>query len=115
MWFVLAAILFMFIGRKAGWRLSRTLYRSNSLVAALGAVAWGILIAFCVSGLIEWQHPGYILKWIFGFALGAYVAIPNYGLLNEATLPIESVGRHTLVKQVPFVVYILAEIAIRWV
>jgi hypothetical protein len=37
--------------------------------------------------LIGWLHPNVVIKWIMGFALAAYVAIPNYGLLQESSIP----------------------------
>ena len=115
MWFVLAAIVFMFVGRKLGWWLSRVFfYQSNFVFAVIGVALWGVVVAIGVSWLIEWQHPGTILKWIFGFALGAYVAIPNYGLFSQGTIPPEGQLRHNVVSNLPFVTYVFAEISARW-
>jgi len=116
MWFFFAAIVFMLVARKIGWWLSRAFFyeTKNDGLAITGTVVWGIVVALCISRLIEYQHPGTIMKWIFGFALGAYVAIPNYGLFNASSIPYEAARRHNLISNVPFVTYILAEVAARW-
>ncbi len=56
-----------------------------------------------MSGLIGWLHPNVLLKWILGFALAAYVSIPNYGLVAEATIPEDELARHNMLYVMPFV------------
>jgi hypothetical protein len=86
--FFLAAIFGMFLGRKLGWFFTRSaLYPSPDLVAAILSIGWGILIAMLMTALIRWLHPYWIIKFIFGYFLGAYVAVPNYGLLRRDTAP----------------------------
>jgi hypothetical protein len=54
-----------------------------------------------------WQHPFWLLKYILGFGMGAYVAVPNYGLLNESTIPPEEIRRHERISLLPLWTYIL--------
>jgi hypothetical protein len=114
MWFAFAALVFMLVGRKLGWLVSRAfLYPSPIALSLLGAVVWGVIVGMGISGLIGWLHPGTTLKWIMGFALGAYVAIPNYGLFSESTIPDSDLRRHVMVKSVPLLSYIVTEFATR--
>jgi hypothetical protein len=106
-------IIFMYIGRKIGWGISKSvLYtKSNSMVIVV-CVIWGCAIALSIFGLIRWQEPNLILKIIMGYALGCYVAIPNFGLLNEGTIPTEAKDRHLLISTLPTVAYILAMVVL---
>lgn len=109
--FFIVAIAGMYVGRKTGWRLSRAfLYTSPIATSIVVCVLWGGLIAWLVHMLIMWQQPYWILKWIFGFALGAYVAIPNFGLIAEATVPADGIKRHEVVSHVPLWSYILVSV-----
>lgn len=105
-WFVLAALVFMVVGRMLGWWVSRVfLYSAPRFLAFLGATAWGIAVGFAMSGLIGWLHPGTALRWVLGFALGGYVAVPNYGLFSEATIPAEDMDRHRVISICPLLAY----------
>jgi len=104
--FFLLAIAFLYVGRKVGWALSRGVLYTAPVVAALSAcVVWGVIVALVVHGLIDWQQPGLIVRLVMGYALGAYVSIPNFGLFNEATIPDHAGPRHALVSAVPFALY----------
>ena len=110
--FFLLALIFMFVGRKLGWALSKSLlYTAPLFIALVLATLWGGLVAFGMRELLNWQQPGAILRWLMGYALGAYVAVPNYGLLVPPTIPDKATSRHDLVLNVPAVVYIGASIA----
>lgn len=112
MWFIFAAFVFMMVGRKVGWTLSRgVFYPAPMIVSLIGVVFWGIAVGWSMSGLIGWQHPNALLKWVFGFALAAYVAIPNFGLFNESTIPDEAQSKHTMISSVPLIAYIVTEFA----
>jgi hypothetical protein len=116
MWFafVFAALVFMMIGRQLGWLFSKAfLHRSPIFLSVWGAILWGASVGMAVSGLIGWLHPGTTLRWIMGFALGAYVAIPNYGLFSESTIPDSDLPRHVMIKSVPLLSYVLTEFATR--
>ncbi len=106
--FFFLAFVGMYIGRKVGWILSKAvLYTGSTALILPLCVGWGGLVALLVYGLIEWQQPGLLLKIIMGYALGAYVSIPNFGLLNEATIPDSARLRHTLVSGLPLLTYIV--------
>ena len=110
--FVLFSIVFMYFGRRLGWILSRAfLYSSPSALVIFLCVVWGALVAYLIHLLIGWQQPHWILKCIFGFALGAYVSMPNHGLVAESTIPPDAVKRHELVSLLPLWIYILSSVA----
>jgi hypothetical protein len=112
--FIFAALVFMMIGRKIGWGLSKAfLYTAPVVLSFIGMVIWGIGVGWCMSGLIGWLHPNAVVKWIMGFALAAYVAIPNYGLLQESSIPDEAQMRHALITWVPLIAYVVTEFATR--
>lgn len=111
--FVLLAFMCMYVGRKLGWWLSRSfLYSATTPVAVFACVIWGCLVALMIRGLISWQQPHWILKIIFGFALGAYVAIPNFGLVMESTIPDNTMPRHQLISNVPLLTFIVASVGL---
>jgi len=114
--FVLLAMVYMYCGRRLGWALSkRLLYPIPEPGSVLISIAWGGIIAFAICILIEWQHPNLILRIIFGYMLGAYVAIPNYGLLNEATIPTEEKTKHERLYTWPLLTYIATSLVCAWV
>lgn len=41
-----------------------------------------------------------------GYALGGYVAIPNFGLFLESSIPAATQPRHSLVSTLPLISYI---------
>jgi len=109
--FVLFSIVLMYYGRRLGWLLSRAfLYSSPSTFVVFLCVIWGALVAYLIHLLIGWQQPHWILKWIFGFALGAYVSMPNYGLVAESTIPEHAFKRHELISLLPLSIYILSSV-----
>jgi hypothetical protein len=109
--FTFLAIVGMYVGRKLGWFLSRAvLYSASMAVVVISCIVWGSLVAYGIHSLIVWQHPHWILKTIFGFALGAYVSIPNYGLVVESTIPDHAIRRHELISLLPLWIFILASI-----
>src|SRR5260221_34753 len=109
--FVIIALVGMYPGRRFGWLLSRAvLYSASSAVVIAACIIWGALVAYLIHLLIGWQHPHWILKAIFGFALGCYVAIPNYGLLDESTIPPEAMKTHELISLLPFWIFIFSSV-----
>ncbi len=113
MWFFfLTCVAGLSIGRIIGWTLSRALlYRAPRPILFAVCVLWGGLIAWLLSIAMGRLHPGLILK-VLGFGAGAYVSIPNYGLIREDTIPVKLFPRHQLVSNVPLVAYILTSIGI---
>jgi uncharacterized membrane protein AbrB (regulator of aidB expression) len=114
MWFALASLAFMLLGRKLGWAVSRAiLYPAPIVVSALVSVLWGILVGIGVSWLIGWQQPNTALKWILGFGMGAYVSIPNFGLVNQNTIADFDLPRHFMISNLPMVSFIVTEFLTR--
>jgi hypothetical protein len=110
--FIFVALIFMVIGRYMGWGLSKSfLYGAPIILSFIAAVGWGIAVGWSMSGLLEWLHPNVIFKWSLGFGLAAYVAVPNYGLFHESTIPDQDQPRHMMISWVPMVSYIITEFA----
>lgn len=110
--FFFVAMIFLYIGRKVGWALSRgVLYTASLPTLVLLCVVWGGAVALVVRFGIDAQQPQVVLRWIMGYALGAYVAIPNYGLVDKSTIPDEALVQDTLMTMVPLLTYIAGSIA----
>lgn len=105
--YVVLTLLLLFAGRKIGWVISKYMYTANKGVVVLFGLAWGAAIALSVRFLIDQNQPGIVMRWLMGYALGAYVAIPNYGLLDESTIPAERLPHHVLLKGIPWLWYIV--------
>jgi hypothetical protein len=110
--FVFASLVFMYAGRRLGWALSKGFFYSvPPLLSAIGTIIWGIVVGWGISSLIGWEHPNLIVKWIMGFALGAYVAVPNYGMIQESTIPDSELARHIMISFVSLIAYVVTEFA----
>jgi len=113
--FVLSAIAFMYFGRKLGWAVSKNiLYVSPVSIVFAVCLFWGAGVACGVHALIALMAPNIVLKIILGFLLGAYIAIPNFGLIAESTIPPENMLKHHLISMLPLWIYIFASIALAW-
>ena len=113
--FLTSVFVFMYVGRRTGWTLSRSvLYPAHAGITALVCIGWGIAIAYVIHALIAWQHPNIVVQVIFGFLLGAYVAIPNYGLVAESTIPPHAMPKHNMIYTLPLFAYIASSIAFAW-
>jgi hypothetical protein len=110
--FFLSTLAFMYAERKLGWACSRPLYSAPLSAVVPFGLFWGTTVAGSIRGFVLWQEPGAILRWVMGYALGAYVAIPNFGLLDEATVALEATPRHVLLKAVPLATYVACSIAL---
>src|SRR5882724_234041 len=105
----------MYIGRKIGWALSRSiLYSASTAVTTLLCVGWGIAVASCIHILTALLQPNIIVEVIFGFLLGAYVAVPNYGLLAESSISTGARQKHRMIGTLPVFAYVLTLIALVW-
>jgi hypothetical protein len=69
-------------------------YPAPAVISFINLIGWGVVVAVGMDVLIAWLHPNVVIKWIMGFALAAYVAIPNYGLLQESSIPDDKQMRH---------------------
>ena len=109
--FVIVTLVCSQFGRRLGWALSRRfLYSATWFLVVVASIIWGSLVALLMHGFIVWFHPHWILKWIFGFAQGAYVSVPNFGLLAESTVPEHAMLRHEFISNVPLLIFIIASV-----
>jgi hypothetical protein len=107
-YFTLIALFELVVLRKLGWSLSkRVFYPWPDFAAGLAVGVWGPLIAALV-WLLVWQfHPNLFLEAVFGWALGAYLAVPNYGLFAENSIPDSVQKRHRFVSRWPLFGYLI--------
>ena len=101
----------MYIGRKIGWVLSRSILynpKISHISTALICLLFGILVALLIHLSIYWQHPNIVMSIIFGYILGVYVSIPNYGLLDKSTIPETKKFHHNLIGTTSVLSYIIA-------
>ncbi len=109
--FVIVTLICSQLGRRLGWALSkRFLYFASPLSVVVASIIWGGLVALLMHALIVRYQPHWLLKWIFGFAQGAYVSVPNFGLVAESTIPEHAVLRHEILSNVPLLVFIIASV-----
>jgi hypothetical protein len=112
--FILISLVFMTVGRKVGWGLSKVIfYPAPAVISFINLIGWGVAVAWGMSSLIGWLQPNVVIRWIMGFALAAYVAVPNYGLLQESSIPDDKQMRHRMIACVPLIVYVVTEFALR--
>jgi hypothetical protein len=57
--------------------------------------------------MIQFFNPGLIVALIFGYGMGAYISVRNFGLIVDGSVPPEHQGRHMLISMLPFVAYVL--------
>lgn len=111
--FFFLALVMLCAGRQIGWKLSRyVLYPAPLPLTVILCVLWGLIVAIAIWSLIVSQQPGTALRWIMGYALGGYVAVPNFGLYAAHTIPPHVQGRHQFIAIVPQLVYIAASLAL---
>ena len=100
---------FMFIGRKLGWTLSRTVLYTAPVALAVGlCLFWGIGVAGAMLALLNCQQPSLAIRWVIGYALGAYVTVPNYGLFAESYVPDYAAPRQKIISSLPLMSYVAA-------
>jgi hypothetical protein len=114
--FIILSLLSMYIGRRLGWALSRgVFYTVPMAISIMLCVLWGVGVAGLMRILLNWQQPGTVLRWLMGHALAAYVAIPNYGLLDQSSIPQYAVLRHNMISVIPSLSYIVAAVIFAFV
>ena len=122
MLFALMALGSAFIGRVIGWRLSPLLYRCKLNLCVLLCVAGSVGIAFGVRLLVDWLHPGLLLK-ALGFLGGAYISQPAFGAVHHGVVlasplldwtgdPYSFANRTLLIQIFPLACFILASIVL---
>lgn len=111
LFFLICCIAAPFVGRKIGWVLSRhVFYSTPSAVAVPLCLLWGVVIAFAFRLSITVLHPNLFLA-ILGFAAGAYIAVPDFGVGEVSMLPNGSATRKDIVSNFPLLVYLLSSVA----
>lgn len=101
--FVFALLLmgFLVLGRGLGWSLAQGfLYSLPNTLAVLCCVVWGMAVALGAYELILLTHASSPLKFVMGVSMGAYVSIPNHGLMDENDVPEHKESRHDTIKWV---------------
>lgn len=111
---IIMMLVFSQVGRKIGWALSKKFVYGLEITlekALVFAFGWCVLIFVLDTMIINYFHPYWIVKWIFGYALGAYVASPNFGLVDENTIPIEyEKNKSQIVQTLPQALFIVLAI-----
>jgi hypothetical protein len=107
--FFLGCLFSTWVGRKIGWGLSRFLYTSGWAVCIVLCLGWAIGVAYGLRLFILATQPGLLLK-VFGYGAGMYISVPNFGLLNESTIPEHGRHRHEFISVVPSLLFILASV-----
>jgi hypothetical protein len=111
--FIAWVIVGMSVGRRVGWGLSRAfLYPAPAVVSLVICLLWGGLVALLLHLLIQQHQPGLLVKLVIGFGAGAYTSIPNFGLVDEATIPDHAAKRHMLVSNLALWTFILSSAAL---
>jgi hypothetical protein len=105
-------VIFNLTGRKLGWFLSKNyLYKFDVsyFQAIFITVIWVCMVFSSVIFLINFFHPNLIIKIIFGYGAGLYVAIPNFGLLNESSIPEfgSEKDKHLAISHVPSYLFLI--------
>ncbi len=112
MLFIFISLLSLYIFRKLGWFVSKNgLYGSHIVTVSVVCFLWGLAISYLFHILIQWQDPNVIVKTIFGYGVGAYVSVPNYGLVDDSTVPEYKLSRHQLISLLPWIVFALSSLA----
>jgi len=105
--FLAIVLLAWYFGRKAGWKISILLYKVSPMMCMVLCVAWSVGIAYSLRILIDYYHPGWIAK-AFSFGVGLYIASPNFGLVNEATIPEREINRHRFMQYFTPTLFVLS-------
>ncbi len=107
--FILISLAGLYIFRKIGWFVSRNfLYSSSIIIVIIFGIIWGSGIAYVFRLLINKLEPNIVIKIIFGYGVGTYVSIPNYGLLAQSTIPNQAEIKHFLISYLPLLIYIVS-------
>lgn len=110
MLFSVTVLAGMVIGRKIGWGISKGLfYVGPSILIWIMLLIWGTGIAYVFHLSLIHFHPSTVFK-VIGYGAASYVAIPNYGLFAESTIPSEAIPRHKQITNVPLIAFIVAAV-----
>jgi hypothetical protein len=100
--FVAYVLIGMFIGRKAGWALSEAMLYGGPLPLIISlCVAWGVLFGFGLHVLIREFQPS-LIALAFGYGVGAYASVPNFGLFASGSISSMMKDRSYLIEVTPW-------------
>jgi hypothetical protein len=110
--YIIISLILMYIIRKAGWYFSKILYfRFNNIIIVLFCLVWGYLTAVLIGYNIFKFNPEFAVKIVFGYAIGAYMSIPSYGLFNENAMDEINRRKYSLFTFTPLITYITVTLA----
>jgi hypothetical protein len=72
-------------------------------------VAWAFAVAYFTRRFIDWQNVGIFWK-IVVYGAGGYIAIPNYGLFRQDSIPHEMQGHHQAITTFSLVTYVVSSV-----
>lgn len=108
-------LIFSQVGRKVGWTLSKKFVYGFHITlqrALAFAFVWCIGIFVLDLILIKLFQPHWAVKWALGYALGAYVSSPNFGLVAVSTIPTEyEKQKNDMVQHLPQALFLLMAVA----
>jgi hypothetical protein len=100
----------MVMGRKIGWALSRALlYSSGWALCIVLCLVWAVGVAYGLRLFILSTHPGWLLK-LYGYGASAYVSVPNYGLIDAASVSAQQRPRHDFLSGLPLLIFFAASV-----
>jgi hypothetical protein len=67
---------------------------------------FGSIVAAAVAVAVQYFAPGIIIRWIFGYGAGCYVAVPHYGLIHDDDVPGWLRSRHVLMDVLPVLAFV---------
>ena len=103
--FVAYVLIGMFIGRKVGWVLSEAMLYDGPLPLTISfCVAWGMLFGFGLHVLIREFQPS-LIALVFGYGVGSYASVPNFGLFASGSIPSMMQDRRFLIEAVPWLAF----------
>ena len=106
--YVIVSFILMYVLRKTGWYFSKKIYvKFSYFLTVIFCIVWGYATALIVGFLIFKYDPNIVVKIIFGYAMGAYMSIPNFGLLSESSVPLEAQKKHKTLSSLPLIIYIV--------
>ncbi len=106
--FILLSLISLFPFRRLGWILSKILYRLNNIIISIiFSVIWGSGIALIVIVGVNYYSPHIIIKIVFGYMLGGYLAVPNYGLVQESTASDSRFPNHFVISNLALIVFVI--------
>ena len=112
--FLFIVLVAMYVARKVGWSLSRSLlYQANFFGALILLLVWGCAIALGLRLLIDALQPTLILK-VIAFGAASYVSIPNYGLIAQESALEYAPARHSAISTFGLLAFIAASILLAY-